>query len=70
MSDRRQFQSSLTTSPELQRLIDEARKREVSEEELQEQRVSFAFGNAPRDSASTKDSVRNSSQHIRLNTAK
>jgi len=49
------------------RLLDASRNKVVTEEELQEQRVSFAFGNAPADSALiTKDSVRLASKHIRL----
>jgi hypothetical protein len=66
MADRKQFQSSLTVNPQLQRLLDEARGRELTESELQEQRVSFAFGNAPDSALITKESVRNTSQHIRL----
>jgi hypothetical protein len=66
VADRKQFQSSLTVSPELQRLLDASRAREVTEEELQEQRVSFAFGNAPESDLITKDSVRFASKHIRL----
>jgi len=63
---RKQFQSHLAISPELGRLLDEARTRHVSEEELREQRVSFAFGNAPESDLITKDSVRRASQKIRL----
>jgi hypothetical protein len=66
MADRKQFQSSLTVSPRLQRLLEEARGREITEAELQEQRVSFAFGNAPDSKLITKESVRHTSQHIRL----
>jgi hypothetical protein len=66
MAVRKQFQSSLTVSPEVKRLLKEARNREVSEKELKEQRVSFAFGNAPRESRLTKQSVRIASQRIRL----
>lgn len=66
MPARKQFQSSLTADPALQRLLDEARGKEVSEEELQEQRISFAFGNAPVSDLITKDSVRRASKHIRL----
>ena len=66
MAARKQFQSHLTVPPELNQLLEEARKREVSEEELREQRVSFAFGNAPQSDLITKDSVRRSSQNIRL----
>jgi len=63
---RKQFQSRLTVSPELSKVLEEARKREVSEEELREQRVSFAFGNALKSDLITKDSVRRSSESIRL----
>ncbi len=66
MADRKQFQSSLTVTPRLQQLLEEARSRELTEAELQEQRVSFAFGNAPNSELITKESVRHTSQHIRL----
>ncbi len=66
MAARKQFQSSLTVKPELKRLLDEARKKPASEAELQEQRISFAFGNAPPSDLITKESVRFASQHIRL----
>ena len=58
MAERKQFQSKLTVKPELRRLLAEARTKEVSEDELHEQRVSFAFGNAPESAHITKDSVR------------
>ena len=66
MAARKQFQSRLTVPPDLSRLLEEARNREVTEDELREQRVSFAFGNAPQSDLITKDSVRRSSQNIRL----
>jgi hypothetical protein len=66
MAARKQFQSSLTAKPELQRLLEKARSSEVSEEVLQEQRISFAFGNAPDSKLITKDSVRFASEHIRI----
>ena len=66
MPARKQFQSTLTIRPELQRLLDEARKKGVSEADLREQRISFAFGNALNSNLITKDSVRITSQHIRL----
>jgi len=66
MPVRKQFQSNLVMSPELERLLAEAQAKEVSEEDLQEQRVSFAFGNAPESELITKDSVRHTSQRIRL----
>jgi len=48
------------------RLLDESRDKPVTEEELQEQRVSFAFGNAPASQLITKESVRRASKHIKL----
>ena len=67
MSTRKQFQSGLKVTPELEQLLKEARSKDVSEEDLKEQRVSFAFGNAPQDSKLiTKDSVRITFKSIRL----
>jgi hypothetical protein len=66
MPARKQFQTSLQISPNLQKLLKQAKDREVSEDELHEQRVSFAFGNAPANSRITKETVRHASQHIRL----
>lgn len=66
MAGRKQFQSNLEPSEELTKLLAEARNREISESELREQRVSFAFGNAPESELITKASVRRSSENIRL----
>jgi hypothetical protein len=64
---RKQFQTTLVMTPEMESLLEEKLAKEVSEDELKEQRVSFAFGNAPRDSTLiTKESVRLASEHIRL----
>ena len=53
--------------PELNQLVEEARKTGISEEQLQEQRVSFAFGNAPASAERlTKESVRAASTRSRL----
>lgn len=67
MALRKQFQSNLQVRPELQRLLEEARDREVTDEELKEQRVSFAFGNAPADAENiTKASVQSASESVLL----
>ena len=67
MPDRKQFQSIPLVDEELTRLLRESRNRPVTEEELREQRVSFAFGNAPAASDRiTKDSVRAASEHIKM----
>ena len=68
MADRKQFQNVPAPDPELMRLLDASRNRVVTEEELREQRVSFAFGNAPVSTSDriTKESVRAASRHISL----
>jgi len=66
MADRKQFQSSLTVEPELEALLREARGKVVSEDEFREQRISFAYGNAPPSDLITKESVRWSAQNYRL----
>ena len=65
MADRKQFDNVPTPSPELMRLL--ANGRAATEEELQEQRISFAFGNAPVDAESiTKESVRIAAHSISI----
>lgn len=67
MADRKQFFSDVNVDPELQKALELAKERPLTEQELQEQRVSFAFGNAPASAKGiTKDSVRNTSKHILL----
>ena len=66
---RKQFLSSKKPDSELMDLIAKSRAIEVTEEMLREQRISFAFGNALHSDSVTKDSVRTTSQHIRLKTA-
>lgn len=67
MSDRKQFQNVNPADQELLRLLDETRNRPITEDELREQRISFAFGNAPASSRLiTKESVRFAATHIKL----
>jgi hypothetical protein len=68
MADRQQFARTVEPDPELKRILEASRETPVTEEELHEQRISFAFGNAPRSSEEsiTKDSVRLASQNIKL----
>lgn len=53
--------------PELEALIEQARQAGVTDDQLEEQRASFAYGNAP-DGADriTKESARMASKHNRL----
>ena len=66
MADRKQFQNVSAPDPELIRLLENARRRPVTEEELHEQRISFAYGNAPVSGLITKESVRQASERIKL----
>jgi hypothetical protein len=67
MADRKQFLGDIKENPKLQEALKTARQRPVTDEELREQRISFAFGNAPADADYiTKESVRRASERIRL----
>jgi len=67
MAERKPFIGSIKSDPDLTKLIAETRNSPVTEDELREQRISFAFGNAPANAKNiTKDSVRQTSQHIKL----
>ena len=52
--------------PELERLLAEAKSTIITDEQLQEQRASFAFGNAPEGSRITKESAREATKHLLL----
>ena len=66
MADRKQFKDVAPADAELLRLLDETLGVLVSEEQLREQRISFAFGNAPHSVDITRDSVVRASQSMRL----
>jgi len=66
MADRKQFENIAAPDPELVRLLEGTRNDLVSEEDLREQRVSFAFGNALNFEHVTKDSVRHASENLRI----
>jgi hypothetical protein len=52
--------------PELDRLLAASIKAGVTDEQLQDQRVSFVYGNAPDGSRITKDSARKAARTIRI----
>jgi len=67
MADRKQFFGEIKADPELVKALEASRETVITEQELREQRISFAFGNAPAGATNiTKDSVRQTSEHIRL----
>ena len=66
MADRKQFLNVAPTDPELLSLLEQTRDTPVTEEQLREQRISFAFGNAMGLDSITKESVRHASRNLRL----
>ena len=68
MADRKQFLRTIPPAPELAKMLEESKAVRVTEDELREQRISFAYGNAPQSSENriTKESVRIASEHIKL----
>lgn len=70
MADRKMFYSSIPNHPELDKLIEQAKAAPATEAELREQRISFAYGCAPKSSSITKATVRQAAEHMRMTFAK
>lgn len=66
MADRKQFFTMAKNDAELDALLEATKDVVPSEDELHEQRVSFAFGNAPDSDYLTHDTVVEASKSIRL----
>ncbi len=66
MAERKPSLTRAPKRPELERLIERNKKSPVTEAVLEEQRASFAYGNAPKGSRITKNSARTASKSIRL----
>ena len=66
MAARKSVLSPAPARPQLDRLLNEALIKGVTDEQLIEQRASFAYGNAPEGSNITKESARNASRSVRL----
>jgi hypothetical protein len=66
MADRKQFLNIKPADPKLVSALEASRGKQVTEEEFLEQRISFAFGNAPESKLITKDSVRRASKKISI----
>lgn len=66
MADRKQFLGEVELDPRLKELLEKSRETPVTEEQLHEQRISFAFGNSLESENITKESVRKTSRTIRL----
>lgn len=64
MAERKPVMGSTPSHPELDRLLEQTRHIKVTEADLLEQRISFAYGNAPHSSNVTKESVRDATKTI------
>lgn len=69
MVARKPFFGPAPNHPDLDRLLEQARGKEITDEQLREQRVSFAYGNAPEGAKITKESVREASNSFRIKRA-
>lgn len=52
-------------SEQLNKLIETARRKQMSAAEVEEQRVSFAYGNAPEESKSTIETIQLASTYLK-----
>lgn len=66
MADRKSVMRSAPRREKLEQLVAASLAAGVTDEMLQEQRVSFAYGNAPEGSRITKDSARLAARVIRV----
>lgn len=66
MADRKSLLGPAPQHPELDALLERTKNVPITDEQLQEQRISFAYGNAPKDSRITKESVRDASHRMRM----
>jgi hypothetical protein len=66
MAIRRSTLTPAPARPELERLLQQARKTGVTEAELFEQRISFIYGNAPEELGITKETARSAVNRISM----
>lgn len=66
MAERKPSITRAPPRPALEELLVKNKEVGVTDEVLEEQRVSFAYGNAPKGSRVTKASIRSASKSFRL----
>lgn len=66
MAERKAALKRAPDRPALTALLEKAKSVTVSDQELQEQRASFIYGNAPTDSRITKESARKAVARTRV----
>jgi hypothetical protein len=66
MAERKSALKRAPHRPELEKLLDHARKTVLTDDQLMEQRASFVYGNAPKGSRITKQSAKDAVKRIRV----
>ena len=66
MAERQSALKRAPERPELQKLLERAKTTVLTDEQLQEQRASFVYGNAPKGSGITKESAKKAANRIRV----
>jgi hypothetical protein len=66
MAERKAALNRAPDRPALRERLERAKTVILTEDQLQEQRASFAYGNAPKGSRITKESARRATKHLRL----
>lgn len=66
MAARKSVLGPAPNRPELDKLLEEARKTKLTDDQITEQRISFAYGNAPDSARITKETVRETSKRFRV----
>lgn len=66
MAERKSALKRAPDRPDLNAKLAKAKTQELTEEQLQEQRASFVYGNAPKGSRITKESAIRATKHIRV----
>ena len=66
MAERKSALRRAPKRPELERLLEEARKTIVTDDMLEAQRISFVYGNAPKGSSITRESAATAVKRVRI----
>ena len=66
MAERKSALKRAPERPRLQMLFERAKASVVTDDQLQQQRASFIYGNAPHDSRITKKSAEDAAKRIRV----
>lgn len=69
MAERKTALKRAPERPQLQALLERAKTTVLTDEQLQEQRASFVYGNAPKGSRITKESALKAVNRVRINVS-